>query len=201
MRSRDNNQFIKFIDGDQNALSVYFERYHTPLCLFTKKLLGESAYVQDVVLETFEKAWEHREKFKSELHIKAFLYQVARNNCLNRLKAAKRASRGLTELNVAYQNETEEQVLDSYDTAIAEGEILQEIYRQITLLPQKQKEIVELSFLSGKRNEEIAQIMGISINTVKVQKMNALKKIRKELGNIRPEWRVIAWIIFSHFDA
>ena len=105
---------------------------------------------------------------------RVFLYNAVRNTCLNRIKHKK-----VEEKYAAYsQLHPENPELDDYD--IMEEEIYRWLFKTIDELPPRCKEIF-LLHLDGKKNEEIAAQLKITLLTVKTQKKKALRYIREKM--------------------
>ena len=62
-------------------------------------------------------------------------------------------------------------------------EIYRELFLAIQELPDRSREVFELH-LQGKKNEEIAEVLGISVLTVKSHKQNALRCLKEYMGNL-----------------
>lgn len=83
--------------GDEMAFRHLFDDYYQALCLFAVDYLGDDAEAADVVQECFIKYWAHRTEFDHLMKIRAFLYTVVRNNCLNILRNDRRRQKYLKE--------------------------------------------------------------------------------------------------------
>ena len=69
------------------------------------------------------------------------------------------------------------------DFSVQEEEILRELYAAIGELPQRSQEVILLS-LEGKKNQEIAQLLNLSVLTVKTHKKNAFRYLKNRLQNL-----------------
>jgi len=140
------------------------------------------------VQDTFLKIWEHKESLGSVSSIPGYLYRAVRNNCLNHLK----------HLSIVHKYE------DSYAQLLANAEdylaVTQEngqsiliskefegqIYDAIEKLPEQCRQIFKLSRLEGLKNNEIAEMKRVTLNTVQKQISIALEKLREMLPPIIP---------------
>ena len=149
----------------REAYHELFRRFYRSLVIFALK---------DIVQELFVSVWEKEEKFMSYASFRVFLYNAVRNTCLNRIKHKK-----VEEKYAAYrQLHPENPELDDYD--IMEEEIYRGLFKTIDELPPRCKEIF-LLHLDGKKNEEIAAQLKITLLTVKTQKKKALRYIREKM--------------------
>jgi RNA polymerase sigma-70 factor (family 1) len=174
----DNDIIVSLKKGGPDALQSLLKQFYSPLCLFAERLLGDSAAAEDIVGESFIKLWNKRTNFESLQNIKAFMYITIRNACLNHLKQAKRES--LSKKQHAYlTGEKEEFVLNE----MIRAEVLKEIMHEINNLPEQCGKVLKMGYLEGLRNQEIADLLNISVHTVKNQKARAIQLLKIRLRN------------------
>ena len=166
----------KIIQYNSKEFKAIFERLFPSMCMLASRILNSDGKGKDVAQEAFVKLWEKdKEDFADENSLKAYLYVLVRNACISQLRKEKKLSR--TTLDEAY--------------ILVEKEFLNEVLREETynllheaikeLSPQSQQ-VVNLT-LKGYRNQDIADELNISINTVKTVKKRAYKALREKLGN------------------
>jgi len=188
---RDNNlhddPFDDFKKGDPRALQVIFNQFYGPLCLFAERMLRDRPVAEDIVGDTFLKLWNRHTDFENLQNIKAFLYITTRNASLNMLKQMQRES--LSKKQLAYlSGDKEEFILNE----MIRAEVLREINREIEKLPEQCRKIFKMSFFDGKKNQEIASMLEISVHTVKNQKARAIQLLRVRL----PDRNLVAILIW-----
>jgi RNA polymerase sigma-70 factor (family 1) len=169
---------------EQTDVKALFGTYYTRLVYFAYQILHDKSQAEDVAQDTFVKFWDLCHTVSNHpIAIKNFLYSTAKNACLNVLRhnkvTANHASSNL------FETQIEEAVLNN----IIRTEVLAEIHAAINMLPASCRQIFRLCYLDGKKNNEVANALGISINTVKTQKQRALKVLRLQLS---PELFVLA---------
>ena len=167
----------KVARGDQEAFRVIFGRHYRALCFFATSVVTDAQEAEDIVQDVFSRFWDKRADFPTTSAVKAFLYISTKNACLNHLKSKERRSE--REKAFSYLHESDDP--GAFDTILAETEIIRELYREIENLPAQCRRVFTLSYLEGRKNEEIALAMGVSYNTVRTQKLRALKLIRSAL--------------------
>ena len=148
----------QFNRGDERAFKKLFDSFFGASCAFVKHYIPEHEAVEDVVQETF----------------KAYLYKSLRNNALFYL----RQHRVNEEVDPRLEDNTE-----SVLNVMIEEEVHREIIAAISKLPKERRRVVELS-MAGFSQEEIAEKMAISVNTVKTQKRKAYAFLREELKHL-----------------
>lgn len=157
--------------GEKAAFREIFEEYHTRLCYFASKLVPHGVAAEDVVQDTFIKFWERRSEFQSVDSIKAFLYISVKNHCLNLFKHDKVVKKFS---NLPHQEVDEEIILNR----MIEAEVFEKVYRALESLPEGCRNVMHLSYFEGMKNQEVADYLHVSINTVKTQKKRGLSLLR-----------------------
>jgi RNA polymerase sigma-70 factor (ECF subfamily) len=142
------------------------------MCLFAKKFIKDYDDSEDIVQEVFIELWNQRSRFEGIEQIQAFLYLSVKNRCLNFKKHLMVKERFI---NTAMGDS--EQFFEEY---VLETEVIQNINNAIQNLPEQRRKIIILG-MQGLKNDEIADQMQISINTVKLQKKIAYKQLREKL--------------------
>ncbi|WP_461633913.1 RNA polymerase sigma-70 factor [Labilibaculum euxinus] len=175
----DNNESLSY-----NSL---FNEMYAGLCLFSERFLMVSSEGEDLVQEVFVKLWAKFDDFDSLNAIKAYLYQATRNACLNSIRHEKVKRKYETEQ--VHQVESETYFLKQ----VVEEETSRIIANSIDELPPQCKKILQLS-MQGLKNQEIAEDLGISVNSVKTQKSIAYKTLRSKLQNIFDIVMYIMWM-------
>ena len=155
----------QFNRGDERAFKKLFDSFFGASCAFVKHYIPEHEAVEDVVQETFINLWEKRGICTDMVYFKAYLYKSLRNNALFYL----RQHRVNEEVDPRLEDNTES--------------VLNVIIAAISKLPKERRRVVELS-MAGFSQEEIAEKMAISVNTVKNKKRKAYAFLREELKHL-----------------
>jgi len=161
--------------GETLHYSYIFKEYYNALCHYAETIIGEPGYAEDIVQDVFEKLWQKRYAFEDLRHLKDFLYKSTRNATLNFLKGAQHSK----ERQAKFLHEQEEATGEDLD--IIRMEVFRGIYREINNLPEQCGKIVRMSYIEGLKNEQIAQILSISLQTVKNQKTRGMKLLRMRM--------------------
>lgn len=153
----------------KEQIKVLYPRLRRSMTLY---LAGSSISVEDLLQETFLKAWNHLDSFQDESGIYTWIYSIARNLALDEFRKQKNSpavSRvAVEEHHVAGSLEPDEQ--DQSDIEL--------LRRAISELPELLKTIVIMKTTDGMSYPEIAEITGINEQTVK----NRMFRARKELS-------------------
>src|SRR3954449_12944979 len=145
--------------GHDAAFEVLVERYEQRLVVFCRNMLRSSEDARDVVQEVFANA--HRAMLRDErpIHVKAWLYKIARNRCLNFLR--KPQPEGVDSMDVF-----EGAVASAAETAGAR-EDLQELVGNVQALPETQRTALVLREMEALSYEQIAVVMDKTVPAVK----------------------------------
>lgn len=163
---------IRFQQGDKGSYRLLFDFLYPSMCLFAHKFINDYDDAEDITQEIFIALWHHRTRFKDLDHIKSFLYLSIRNKCLN-LKKHRLIRKNYAE-NFPADNEY------SFEENIIETDVIQNLNTAIESLPGQQKQVI-LQSIQGHTNDEIAENMQISPNTVRYHKKAAYKLLREKL--------------------
>lgn len=153
----------QFNKGDERAFKKLFDSFFKSSCAFVKRYISDHGAVEDVVQETFINLWEKRGIYSDMVYFKAYLYKSLYNNALFYLRQHKVSE----DVDPGIEDDTESAL-----NAIIEEEVHREIIAAIDKLPPERRRVVELSMV-GYSQEEIAEKLNISVNTVKTQKRKA----------------------------
>lgn len=153
------------------ALSVVYRRYSQRVYTYCRKILGDNQTAEDLLQETFIKLFETGQAGRSLENFPAYLMMIARNNCLSHRARSRRQYVEVEDFHLVY-----------HDVPYEQKELLQLIQTALELLPDDYREAFVLREYNGLSYMEIAEIIGESINVVKVRIFRAKKKLREILA-------------------
>lgn len=161
--------------GDVPAFDDFLKRNWKPLVGFLIPILGSVEDAQDVAQECFVRLWEQRSALRPDGSVRAYVYQIGRNLAINEVRSRalhrtlnERQSRNRTPVR------TPGNELDS-------AELREVVEGAIKALPERRREAFVLAHLQNLPHREIAEIMGISSQTVANQISAALADLREAL--------------------
>lgn len=169
----------KFKEGDQLAFRSIYDSFYRALCSYCYRIVGEVELTNDFVQDCFVALWNKRVEFTTLDSIRFFLYATLRNRCINHLK-----HRHVEEKHqeVITQLQKKQELSSSFLDLIIEEELHRQLMEAIESLPESYRKVFILS-LKDKQNQEIAEILGLSVNTVRNQKQRGYAILRKKLGS------------------
>lgn len=156
-------------DGAGEQLGVLFDRYQTPLFNFYSKLTGDRTLSEDLVQEVFLRILKYRQSYRPGTPFRAWIYQIARNARVDHFRK------------FPHQTALEPEMLPPVlprDSAQEhqEAELLQ---RALMQLPEEKREILLLCRFQELKYQEIAELLGCELATVKTRVHRALLELRK----------------------
>lgn len=179
------NEILRYDDA---AVKFLFEHYYASLVVFAKSWLPDLEDCKDVVQDIFIHIIEHKEPFDSLEKLKAYLYQSTRNRCLKFLRHEEVKQRYLEEMKAVSE---EAYYLDR----MLEEEVYMHLMNAIDALPPQCGKVFRL-VLENKSNQEIADALSISVETVKSYKKEGKALLYKRLKDIIPLALLTAWLSF-----
>ena len=166
----------EIIEGSEKAFSILFFNYLPVLQSFAFKFTKSEHASEEVIQDAFLRIWLNRDKLEHVENVKAYLYKYVSNECLSYLRKKLKEDRAI-DLLKSQHSDFDNVTLD----AIHLNEINKLIASAVRKLPQQRRKIYELSRGEGKTIPEIAEILELSVSTVKNALVIALKTIRENL--------------------
>lgn len=184
----DTNLLLRGVnDKDSSAWNALFNYYYPQLCAYAERLMNDTAEAEDCIQEVFLYMWTSKNHFQTIEDLTYFLYRVTHNQALMRLRNQKRR-----EHHHQYILDNSEHVADDMFASIIRQEMIRQVHEHIHELPAEQAKVVSLC-IDGLSNQEIADQLGISINTVKTHKSRSFKFLRGKME----EWDAVLYIFLK----
>lgn len=174
--------FLLFREGDKKAFRSVFDRYYRPISYFALKILRDDSYAEDIVSETFRKAWDRRDKFATPRHLENFLYLVTRNSCISYLRSGRVIHSTAQEW--VRMAEDEDGADSAIDLERVQARLMEVIFEKLEKLPGGN--VLRMAFIEGKSTSEIAHELETTENNVYIMKSRSLKALRSMLT--QNEW-------------
>lgn len=150
--------------------------YQQPLYYHIRNMTRSHEDTDDILQNTFVKAWRYIEQFRGDAQLKTWLYRIATNECLTFLNRQKK--RALSDLTDVQDNLAHSQT--HQDTTSGE-EIEARLKAAVDSLPEKQKLVFHMKYFDDLKYHEIQEILGGSVGSLKASFHHAVKKIERFL--------------------
>lgn len=167
--------FFALKRGDIAAYETVFKQYYKSLVVEAFYLLKDAAEAEDQVQQFFVDAYSTNALSSIRTSVKAYLHTAIRNRCLN-LLAKQRAEDSHKE---SYLQSETGQLIES-DIRLENRELFEKMELAISKLPDRRLQALKLVYLEERKYQEAADILGISINSIKTHLRLALEALRKD---------------------
>jgi len=166
--------------GEEEAFASIFRAHYAHLVSAAEAILRERAPAEDVAQDVLLNLWQQREKIVLETSLRPYLFRAVRNRALNQIRHRRIAERSDP---VAFPSRT----APPADRAFMEKELDVALHDAVGKLPERCREVFELSRVHGLKYAEIAQVLDISIKTVETQMGRAIRTLRERLAPWLPD--------------
>ena len=185
MTTNDQILINQIVEGDTNSFTILVDRYKDLVFTLALRMLKNREEAEEVAQDTFIKTYKSLEKFKGDSKFSTWIYRVAYNSCLDRIKKNKK------HLNDVEINEFTEHQVVSIDNALDKMEIKERedaIQKCIETLPSEESFLLTLYYFDDLSLDEISKIVGITANSIKVKLFRSRKKLASILkSQLEPE--------------
>lgn len=168
----DSDVVQSFLDGDQRAFGELVRRYDSRLLNFVYRTVGDRERAQDLVQETFVRVYRHLERFDQSKKFSTWIYTIASNLAKNELR--NRSRNPLVLFQAIKQNwDADHRPLEWEDTQYKPDDLFrkrhlkEKVDEAVAQLPEHHRIVFVLRELEGKTYEEISDITGVNLGTVK----------------------------------
>lgn len=163
--------------GDTKAYDAIFLKYYKLLCVNAYFYLRDEQEAKDLVQAFFLEMWEKNIYMRLNGDIKGYLFRSVQNKCLNYIRQQETQSKRQEKLtDYLFNNNDEQQEHSNTDG------IYTKLDGALNDLSKQRKEALTLVYLQDKKYKEAADIMGISINSLKTHLKTGLKSLRETLN-------------------
>jgi RNA polymerase sigma-70 factor, ECF subfamily len=177
----DVNLIQKYLNGDEQSLEILIKRYLKSVFYFVFRYFGNTQEAEDATQEVFLKMWKNIRKFDRNKNFKAWLFTIAKNSSIDRLRKKKEVSFSDFE-NTNGKNYFPDNIMDKtpLQNEIFDSKNFGNLFSNalVKLLPAH-KAILVLRHNEDMTFREIAESQRISINTVKSRYRRALLSLRE----------------------
>ena len=174
--SEERSLILRLIGGDEDAFCELYATYKNRLIYFAMRFLKSREYAEDVFQDSFTVVWQSRRFINPDASFSSYLYTIMRNRILNQLRNAaneEKLKESILSQALDYTEDTKREVMLN--------DLKSLISHALQQLTPRQREIFEMSREAQLSHKEIADKLGISVNTVQEHISTSLKLIRTYL--------------------
>jgi len=183
-RPSDEELVRAYLEGDDSAFEELVNRYENTIMNMAYRLLGNRSDAADVCQEVFVLLLRKLGSFRGEAKFSTWLYRVSLNACHDHARRLRRhvsLSESPGEDLPEMEQRLADEGLDSPELSLEKTEVRNMVQEAITRLPHKFKEVIFLHDISGYNYKEVAEILDISLGTVKSRLNRARNRLAEEL--------------------
>jgi RNA polymerase sigma-70 factor, ECF subfamily len=170
--------------NDLDAFEAFFARHRGLIQRTAYALTGDTRAAEEVLQDTFLRAYRHRASLRTDVSPVPWLYRVALNLCYSRLARRRLSEEPIGETTAELRDHRPEP-----PELVEREELRRAIRRGVAALPEKHQLVIVLYYLHGLSLQETAQTLGIRLGTAKSRIHYALHALRGHLGAERPHHR------------
>ena len=179
--SYSDKELLHLFNAGENPDYVFgliVKRYQEKLYWHIRKIVITHEDANDVIQETFIKAWNNLGKFRGDSKLFTWLFRIATNEALSHLKHSRKKTRiHFIDLKNKLQNTLEgDNYFDGDETQL-------KFQKAILKLPEKQRLVFNMKYFDKMKYDEISEILGTSVGALKASYHHAVKKIKEILVN------------------
>ncbi|MGX5820261.1 RNA polymerase sigma factor [Chitinophaga lutea] len=179
MLSNEDQQLMHlWKSGNREAFNQLFAKYYQPLCWHAFNMIKDQEAAKDVVQQVFTDMLVRKLFKKLDSNIKGYLYAAVQNRCIRILDNRKRHRFHLDRMGLTTPVAEAPDADMKKDETAAKNRALKEVINE---LPRQRRQAVELFYLEGHKQKEVAEKMGIRLSSVKTHLQLALATLREKL--------------------
>lgn len=168
------NEVVELVKGgDRKSFSLLVRRHQKSLLRMSVRFVKDMDIAEDVVQESFIKAYERLNSFEARATFKSWLFQIAINTAKNKLREKRKDMSDIDDVPLA--------VAAIAETTLVHGAVAELIQKHVDQLPSKQRTALVLRIYEDMSFKEIAEIMECPYDTAKANYRHALLKLREEM--------------------
>jgi RNA polymerase sigma-70 factor (ECF subfamily) len=166
--------------GKEYAFDFFFNYYYPGLCIYAQKMISiPEEEAKDLVQSVFLKFWNDHKRLSIQSSVRSYLFASVRNKCYDLFR---KKNRTVKIEEIIAEHDMADESVETY--VLSELEAL--FNRSLNKLPNRCREIFELSRFHGLKNREIAVKFNLSEKTVENQVTKAIHILKEELKDYLP---------------
>jgi RNA polymerase sigma-70 factor (ECF subfamily) len=191
MTLTDDELVAKSVGGDAESFNQLILRWERPIYALAYRVIGREEDARDVCQETFLRAFRALPGFKGQAKFSSWLYRIALNLCRDWIRRQRRAPvmqmpEGIDPGELA----AERGPVESIEELVSRRELSAVVEEAMALLPEEQRTAIILKEYHGMTFQEIADMQGCPLSTVKTRLYQGLTVLRRHLeknGQMTPQ--------------
>ncbi len=186
--NKNEQQLLKRLKkDDEAAFKVIFNDFYSKLYYFVFEFVPLKDVAENIVQDTLVTLWNKRNQLKDDSNLTSYLFTVAKNNALKRLRDKKYSQKLFSNAIDVGELDLNVETLSIVDTSVCAFMDIEQIIREtLASLPPQCRKVFELSRFQEMKNREIAEELNISIKTVEKHISKGIKIFKIALKDYLP---------------
>ena len=178
----------RLAESDEKAFEIIFHAWFDRLVRFCNEYVLEIETARNIAQTVFLKLWERRHLIDENASLKSYVYTIARNECISYLRHLKTENRFYKNTTALYADQMLAfDALNELDFARIDIEKIEKIVDEtVAAMPERCREVFNMSRHQDLKNREIAEQLGITVKAVEANLTRALKILKENLKDYGP---------------
>lgn len=171
----DTDLLCLLMRDDTSAFTELYHRYQDMLFNIALKYIKDEDTAKDIVQQVFMQLWENRKDLAIDVSLRNYLFTMVKNRILNLLRHENMTVQKF------YGYAQEYEAAETWRERNEKDKLIEQLRKRLDALPYQRRQICRMKIYEQKTNQEIADALGISVQTVKNQYSAALKTLKEEM--------------------
>ncbi|HEY6876398.1 MAG TPA: sigma-70 family RNA polymerase sigma factor [Polyangiales bacterium] len=171
----DQRLMVRVADGDASAFRALVTRHTASLLAHATRMLRNPSEAEEVVQETYVRLWKSAPSYRPEAKLRTFLYGIAHNLCIDRLRARRRHDPDALEALASNERTS---------GPLHELELRARVQQELATLPARQRAALSLVHFEELTNIEAAKLLDVSVDALESLLSRARRTLRERLANL-----------------
>ena len=184
-------QAIGFNYGYEKSLTFFYNEFYPALAHYSFQLTRSRPIAEEIASDAFVKAWRMHYKLNSYAGIKAYLYKIVHRDSVTAILSEQKRDK-------IYKDLRPESATDSPFDNMVRSEVYRIIHTALNVLSPASRRVIIMHYLEGKNTGQISRELNLHPSTIKTQKMQGLKALKKVF--IKPMFLLLYFCIKNFLD-
>lgn len=172
----DHELVAKSLQGNEKAFRTLIERYHSTAYAVVRGVLGDSDDVDDVLQMVYIKIHRGLAGFRGDAKLSTWIYQIARNEAINAVKKRRLDTTSIEDVTLAAPSR------EGPEAAVYKSDAGRHLEEAMERLDENQRMALELRYMGERSYDEIAEMMGVPLGTVKTYIHRGKAELKKVIA-------------------
>lgn len=187
----DDKLVAEAVGGSEQAYKGLVDKYERAIYFHILKMIRDQEQVEDLVQETFVKAFDNLNSYNTDYAFSTWLYRIATNHTIDYLRKKKLKTLSIDEPVKTREGDMQMQLPDESagtDRSIIRKQRQKMVQQEIENLPPKYRRVIQMRHMEEKSYQEIAEVLDLPLGTVKAHIFRARELLYKALKDKREKF-------------